>query len=129
MNFSARAFVRTNESINAGFALRGAASKRVLLRAAGPALGALGVARALANPRLELRDETGRLVAANDDWQNQADAIGIASAFASVGAFAFGSGSRDAALVITLPAGNYSAVVTGADGEPGVALVEVYELP
>ena len=45
---------------------------------------------------------------------------------ASSGAFPLPPGSRDAALVSALPAGAYTAPVTGADASPGIALVEVY---
>jgi hypothetical protein len=100
-----------------------------LVRAAGPALTALGLGNALGHPRLAVVDQAGRLVATNDVWQNQADPAGVAAASLSVGAFGLGNGSSDAALILALPPGNYFAVVTGIDGESGVALVELYELP
>lgn len=131
-NVSSRVFVDSNANAIAGFAIRGPVGKRVLLRAVGPALAGFGVAGALANPRLEIRDAAGRLVAANDDWQAQSEAAGasvVSAVTADLGAFSLANGSKDAALVVTLPAGNYSAVVTGAGAEGGVALIEVYELP
>ena len=39
------------------------------------------------------------------------------------------SDSRDAALVITLAPGQYSAVLSGAQGDTGTGLLEIYELP
>jgi hypothetical protein len=53
----------------------------------------------------------------------------LTSAFTRVGAFALEASSKDAALVVTLPPGNYTAQVTGADNTTGIALVEVYEVP
>jgi hypothetical protein len=46
-----------------------------------------------------------------------------------VGAFSLGSGSKDAAFVITLPAGGYTAQVSGVGGVTGDALIEIYEAP
>jgi len=46
-----------------------------------------------------------------------------------VGAFALPVGSKDAALVITLPPGNYTVIVSGVAGASGVALAEVYAVP
>jgi hypothetical protein len=54
----------------------------------------------------------------------------MTGAFAQVGAFALGGGSsRDAALLVTLPPGSYTAQVSGVGNTTGVALIEVYELP
>jgi hypothetical protein len=46
-----------------------------------------------------------------------------------VGAFAYAAGSTDAALIVNLPPGAYTAEVTGVGGTSGVSLVEVYEVP
>ena len=35
----------------------------------------------------------------------------------------------DSAILVTLPTGNYTAIVRGKNGGTGVALVEVYRLP
>ena len=52
------------------------------------------------------------------------------AAFGSVGAFGLpGAASKDAALLVSLPPGNYSVQAAGAAGTTGVALVEVYEVP
>jgi hypothetical protein len=53
----------------------------------------------------------------------------LATVFAGVGAFALPNASRDAALVATLPAGSYTAQVSGVGGLTGDAIIEVYELP
>ncbi len=129
VNVSARAEVGTGADVlTAGFAIAGAAPKRLLLRAVGPTLAAFGVGGALADPELTLRP-LGRetITARNDDWAGTA---ALKAAFASVGAFAFANdASRDAALVVELPPGAYTATVSGKANTTGVALVEVYELP
>ena len=58
-----------------------------------------------------------------------ATAADISAASSAVGAFPLLAGSKDAAIVITLMPGNYSAVVSGANGGTGAGLVEVYEIP
>jgi hypothetical protein len=90
------------------------------------------VTGALADPKLELYlNEVGRstLFAANDNWGETGTALARA-AFASVGAFDLPDpASRDAALVVTVPAGAFTAQVSGVGGATGEALIEIYELP
>lgn len=129
-NLSTRGRVDGSQALIGGFVVRGLASKRVLVRAAGPALTRFGVAGAVANPRLRVVAFDGRTIAENDDWgQVGADAEGIMAAGENVGAFALTPGSRDAALVLTLDPGQYTVIVEGGDGSAGVALVEAYEVP
>lgn len=130
INLSTRAFVGTGEGISIpGFVLQGEGRMRVLVRGVGPTLANFGVNGALSNPTLTLVDRDGRTLAANDDWSAAANADEVAQAAVQSGAFALPPGSRDAALVIELPAGSYTARVTGVGGETGVGLVEVYEVP
>lgn len=131
INVSARVTVRGDAlgAAVAGFTIRGPVGKRVLVRAAGPALAAFGVARPLGDPQIEIRVAQGGLVAANDDWQAQPQAPQIAAAASSVGAFPLAAGSTDAALLLTLAPGDYTAVVSGKTSATGTALIEVYELP
>ncbi len=102
-----------------GFVLNG--STQVLLRAVGPSLTGLGIANALADPQLSLMSGS-TVLATNDNWMT-ADAATMAAA----GTFALTPGSKDAALVATLPAGSYTVPVTATDGGAGVALLEVYK--
>ena len=41
----------------------------MIIRAIGPELTQYGITDALANPRLELHNGSGALIASNDDWQ------------------------------------------------------------
>lgn len=129
-NLSTRAYVATrDDTIIAGFVVGGTGQKKLLVRAVGPTLTTFGLAGALANPRLTLVDDAGRTVAENDDWGAAANVAELAAAFPVVGAFGLSSGSRDAALLISLPPGAYSAVVrSGEPGGSGTALVEIYDL-
>jgi hypothetical protein len=125
VNLSARNLVGTGANVLiVGFTVGGSGQKNVLLRAAGPALGALGVAGALADPKLELFDSAQRKIAENDDATPAARA-----AFAAVGAFPFAPDSKDAAFLVSLNPGGYTLVVSGVANSTGQALAEVYEAP
>ncbi|HUR60447.1 MAG TPA: matrixin family metalloprotease, partial [Opitutaceae bacterium] len=127
-NISTRGVVGTGSGIMiAGVVIGGTTPKNVLVRAVGSALTDFGVAGALADPELRILDGSGRLVAQNDNWEASADAGQFSPQFARLGAFQFKSGSRDAAVLATLPPGNYTAQVSGVGGTTGVALVEAYD--
>jgi len=126
-NVSTLARVGTGgETLTAGFVVTGTTNKQVVIRAVGPTLQtAFGVAGVLANPALTVfgPGSSTLIVAENDDW-NVADA----ATFAAVGAFSLTPNSKDAAIVITLAPGSYTARVSGMGGTSGIALVEVYEV-
>ncbi len=128
VNVSARTQVGTGENILiAGFVVAGTSPVRVLVRAIGPTLAAFGVGGTLADPRLELLNAAGTRVAENDNWGGSID---LKAAFAAVGAFALTpDNSRDAAVLVSLPPGTYTAQISGVGATSGVALVEVYEIP
>jgi von Willebrand factor A domain-containing protein 7 len=68
-NISARSFVQTGDNVMiGGFMIQGTKPKRVIIRAIGPELTQYGVPDALANAALELHDETGALIASNNNW-------------------------------------------------------------
>ncbi len=121
-NISSRAFVDTGENVMiGGFIVRGITPKTLVLRAIGPSLSAAGISEALQDPILDIRDSTGALIATNDSW-SQADAAALVALGLSP------TDDREAALVVTLPAGSYSAVVHGKGSSRGIALFELYNL-
>jgi hypothetical protein len=125
VNISTRGRVGTvNEPMIGGLISQGVTSKKVIIRALGPSLGTgiNAVPGALADPVLELRDGSGNLIAVNDDWGTSSQVSEIlASTIPPVN-------PRESAIVATLGAGNYTAIVRSVDGSPGVALVEVFDL-
>lgn len=124
VNVSARNRVGTGDDLLiAGFTISGTGNKPLLIRAVGPTLAAFGVGGTLADPKLEIYNAAGVKLTENDTWSP-----GLATTFASVGAFQLTAGSRDAALVTSLPPGGYTAQIRGSDGGTGEALVEIYEL-
>lgn len=122
-NMSTRGSVGTVDSVLiSGFIVGDVASSTVVVRALGPSLASFGVSGVLSDPTLTIYDATGTVIASNDNWQNDINAIdvrknGLAPPNAS-----------ESAIVLHLPAGAYTAVVRGANGGTGNALVEVYEL-
>ena len=118
------------ETLVSGFVTSGTANRTVLVRAIGPTLAAFGVTDALAQPVLSVYQGT-RLVATNTAWGgvNGASADALTDAFDRAGAFRLvDEGSRDAALILSLPPGAYTVQVKSADAAGGSALLEVYEL-
>jgi len=128
LNVSTRSLTGAGgDTLIAGFVVTGDEPKSVLIRGVGPSLAAFGVNGALSAVRLEVfRDQTS--IAVGTDWGAAANNPNdVAAVSARVGAFALEAASRDAALVLTLRPGAYSAVVTGQSGASGIALVEVYD--
>lgn len=128
INISTRSFVGSGSSIQiGGFILRGAGPRKVLIRAGGPYLSQFGVSGVLADPVLTIYKGT-TLIASNDDWST--NLVEVNSATAAVNLNAYASGSKDAAIVLTLDADQpYTAQVSGKDGGSGNALIEVLQLP
>jgi hypothetical protein len=123
-NISTRAFVSSGDDIViAGFILGNhAGSDRIVVRGIGPSLTAFGVPAALANPTLELRDNNGALLLANNDWQadpaqaSELTAAGLAP-----------TSPLESAMAVTLPPGAYTALLAGVNNGTGVGVVEVYD--
>jgi hypothetical protein len=123
-NLSTRAFVGTSDNIViAGFMLGGEGGDTgIVVRGIGPSLTSAGVPDALADPTLELRDGSGELRAANNDWQDnpiQAAEL-MAAGLAPTNQFESG-------IALVLPPGLYTALLTGLDDGTGIGLVEVYD--
>ena len=122
LQISTRGRVGTGDDVLiGGFIIQGTAPKKVIVRAIGPSLGAVGVAGTLPNPKLELHDGTGAVIADSDDWQETQEEEISETGLAPTHAL-------EAAIVADLAPGNYTAIVSGSAGGSGVALVEVYDL-
>lgn len=125
-NISARGQLGAGQNIlSAGFTVVGNLPRNLLIRAVGPTLSTFGITGALSDPILEIYRGT-TLIARNDDWGGTA---ALTTAFAQAGAFTLPVASSNSALTISLPAGVYTARVSGFLGATGVVLIELYELP
>jgi hypothetical protein len=121
INISTRGLVQTgNNVLIGGFSLAaGSGSNNAVVRALGPSLAPFGVNNALPDPVATLYDSNGNVITANDNWKDSQQ-----SAIENTGLQP--PNDLDAAILVTLAAGNYTAIVTGKSGSTGVALVEVY---
>jgi len=121
-NISTRGLVQTGAKVMiAGVIVAGSSSQKVIVRALGPTLSNFGVANALADPTLELRDINGNLIQSNDNWRSTQQAEIIATGLQP-------PKDAESAIVATLAPGNYTMIVRGVNSTTGVALVEVYRL-
>ncbi len=125
LNLSTRLKVETGENVLiGGFIITGSEEEEVVLRGIGPSLEVDGAALAgrLPDPKIELHDSSGGLISANDNWMNSPDKNEIMS---------LGLAPNDAlesALVAHLAPGNYTAILSDAQGNTGIGLVELYAL-
>jgi len=117
-NLSTRLNVGVGDNVLiAGFIITGSESEQLVLRGIGPSLAVSG---SLGDPKIELHDSTGALIASNDDWmdgpdQAQITALGLAP-----------NDSKESPLLAELAPGSYTTILTGNDGGTGIGLVELY---
>jgi hypothetical protein len=115
-----------------GFIVQGAQPKTLIIRAIGPDLFAppFNIPNAMANPTLELHDETGALIASNNNWvQTIIDGIITTNQVRDIRNSGHApTDPRESAIIATLQPGNYTAIVRGVNDTTGVGLVEVYDL-
>lgn len=124
LNVSGRADVQAGSggADIAGFIINGDGSRRLLLRGRGPTLASPGLTNVLADPTLRLHNTSdGSLIVANNNWRSsqetEIEQTGLAP-----------SNDNESAIVVTLAAGAYTAVLEGENGSTGIGLVEVYDL-
>ena len=118
-NISTRGFVQTADNVLiGGLILQGQIARRVMVRAIGPSTG---LADALADPTLELRDANGNLLAENNDWRSSQESEIVGTGIAP-------ANNLESAIVRTLPPAAYTAIVRGVNGGTGIGLVEAYAL-
>ena len=122
MNISTRSQVLTGDNVLiGGFIIGGSAAKTVVVRARGPSLTPLGVPGAMANPQMTLFAGQTQ-IANNNDWSEATNAQQIQqSGFAP-------ENGLEAAILMTLQPGAYTAIVTGVNNGTGIAIVEVFEV-
>lgn len=110
-----------------GFVIAGEQPRSVLIRAVGPKLADFGAysGTPLADPQLKVRTSAGVTVAANDNWSSFDPAL--LAATQQAGTLYLDAGSKDAALLVTLAPGAYTATVSSADGGSGLVMVEIFD--
>src|SRR5678815_5185686 len=122
-NMSTRGAVGTLDNVLiSGFTVGDVEGTTVIVRALGPSLAGFGLSGVLSDPTLTIFDSSGTAIASNDNWRDNVNAIDIQRNSLSP------PNERESALVLQLPAGEYTAVVSGANGGTGIGLAEVYSL-
>lgn len=131
-NLSTRGRVDSGENVLIGGIIlgpgTGGGAARVAVRVVGPSLAARGVGAPLLDPLLTLHNANGTEIARNDNWKvgdngqpsQQAELVAAGLALAN---------DAESGLIAALPAGAYTAIARGKNGQSGVALVEFFHLP
>lgn len=124
LNISTRGQVNVDpNALIGGFFVGGTESKKILVRAIGPSLPPANVPNPLADPILELRNGNGTLIDQNDDWGSSPNKTAIQNSGVAP------TNPKESAVLQTLAAGQYTAIVRGVNSGTGVGSVEVYQLP
>jgi len=147
VNISTRAPVQTGDNVMiGGFYLGGNLPKQLLIRARGPSLGAppFNNAGVLNNPVIQLYSGA-TVIAQNDNWSNF-DAMCLSPCVSNVQVTNISAPNmtpcqpnpgqtgappncaNESALLVTLPPGGYTAIVSGFGGTSGIGLVEVFDI-
>jgi len=118
LNLSTRLNVGTGDNVLiGGFIVTGSDNEEVVLRGIGPSLPLAG---SLPNPRLELHDSTGALIASNDNWKDNPQKDEIISRNLAP------NDDLESALLVDLAPGSYTTILSDAGGATGIGLVELY---
>jgi hypothetical protein len=110
--------------LTAGFVIAGNGPMRLLVRAVGPTLAAFGLSGVVTDPRLDVFSGGAIAFVTNSGWGNAA----LADAARRAGAFALPANSRDAAVLMTLEPGAYTAQLASVSGATGIGMIEIYVL-
>jgi hypothetical protein len=123
-NISTRGFVGTgNDVMIGGFVIGGTAPQTMAIVGSGPSLAAFGITNPIANPTLTLvRSSDQSVIATNDDWGTAANASQLQAAGLAP------SNPFESAILVTLPPGAYTAVLSGVTGATGVGVIGVYKV-
>ncbi len=120
-NVSARLNVGVDENVGiVGFIIRGTATKQIVLRGIGPSM--TKVPGALADPMIALYDSQGAPIAENDDYMSTMNADEIENLGLAPG------NKKESALIETLPAGTYTAILSGVNRTTGIGLLELFDV-
>ena len=125
INLSSRLRAGTgNKTFISGFIISGGASKSVVIRGVGPGLAQFGVPGVLTHPTLQLYQGSTK-IGESAEWGKQSNVADLTATMQRLGMFTLNT--ADSAMLVTLTPGSYTTMITGANGETGVSLVEIYD--
>ena len=123
-NISTRGFVGAQSNVLiGGFILGGNNNGRVVVRGLGPSLSQFGLTNLLTDPTLELHDGNGAILTANDNWTDDSASADLLRANGLALANPHESG-----VFVSLPAGQFTAILAGKNGGTGIGTIEIYNL-
>ncbi|HEY3602837.1 MAG TPA: hypothetical protein VGK72_12865 [Chthoniobacterales bacterium] len=124
-NISSRGFVETGDNVMiAGVILGGGGGglSQLIVRGIGPSLADKGVTNPLADPMIQLIDANANVLATNDNWMDDPNMQQVSDAGLAP------TDPNEAAIYDILPAGEYTAILSGVNDTSGIGLVEAYEI-
>jgi hypothetical protein len=125
-NVATRGLVQPGDGLMiGGFIIRNAPVRAVVC-AIGPSLVGFGISNALSDTTLELHDQNGILLIANDDWKVRSDGSSQQAELEATGLQP--SDDREAAFLTILQPGQYTAQLRGKPETTGIGVVQVYFL-
>jgi pimeloyl-ACP methyl ester carboxylesterase len=120
-NIATRGLIQPGDQLMIAGFITQQGNVKAVIRAIGPSLSGLGISNALPDTTLQLRDVNGAIVRENDDWEShqkvELEATGLQP-----------GNALEAAIVETLPPGQYTAQVRGKPESIGIGVVEIYFL-
>jgi uncharacterized protein YkwD len=120
-NVATRGLIQPGDKLMIGGFIIQNGSVRVVVSALGPSLAAFGITNALPDTTLQLRDQNGVIVRENDNWMTDQKAELEATGLQP-------TNNLEAALVQTIPPGQYTAQVRGKPEATGTGVVQVFFL-
>lgn len=125
INLSSRLRAGTgNKTFICGFIISGNSAKSILIRGVGPGLTQFGVPNVLAHPTLQLFRGSSKIAEAAE-WGKQTNLAELTATMQRLGTFPLNT--LDSAMLPSLVPGAYTAMITGANGETGASLVEIFD--
>ncbi len=125
-NIATRGLIQPGDKLMIGGFIIQTGSVKAVVRAIGPSLAAFGITNALPDTTLQLRDQNGAIVVENDDWKVRTNGTSQQAELEATGLQP--TNDLEAAFVITIPPGQYTAQVRGKPESTGIGVVQVYFL-
>ena len=130
IGISTRGLVSSTNSMYGSIAIEGTGNKTIAFMGKGETMTAQGVTNYVADPKIEIwRQVSGQweLYKSNDNWAS-ASASEIITTVTGKTGITLPVGANEAAIVLSLAPGNYSAILKSDSSTAQEALVEAYEI-
>jgi hypothetical protein len=125
VNISTRGFVQTGANVMIGGFILGnnSSTTHVAIVELGPSLAQFALNNLLEDPTLELHDGNGAIIASNDDWID--DPVSAAALITNGLA---PQNVKESGIYLSLPPGEFTAILAGKDGGTGIGVIAIYNV-